>query len=181
MVPRQIGKGRATGSIHQGILTKRYEGLQVLQGQGSPCCQVVVEGSVGFDMVQRDIKRTYDLLKGPDLLFDMRLKYFLLQFHVDPSKMLPVRIGRVCPYFYAVFLCQGSGLQHRISIPGMAPTGDIAGGDIGKQGSLISNPLPYIAIQIDMVCFQLQLLRILKILQIPKPITRISTRDVATF
>ena len=63
----------------------------------------------------------------------------------------------------------------------MAAAGYIAGGDKGKKGSFISNPLPNIAVQIDMIFFQFQVLKILKILQIPKPVTRIRTREVRRF
>ena len=104
-----------------------------------------------------------------------------LQFHVHPSKMIPVRIGWMRSYFDVVIPCQSNRLPHGISIPGMAATGYIAGGDIGKEGGFVSNPLPNIAIQINVVCFQFQAVRILKILQIPKPVTRISTREVAKF
>lgn len=95
--------------------------------------------------------------------------------------MFPVRIGRVCPDLYTVFPRQDGCLPHGISIPGMTAAGNIAGGDMWKEVSLVPNPLPYVAIQINSVRFQFQLLRILKILQIPKPVTRISTREVITF
>ena len=63
----------------------------------------------------------------------------------------------------------------------MASAGNIAGRYNGKQQGLITNTLAYITIQVNPMHLQGQLVRILKILQILKKVTRMSTREEYPF
>jgi len=87
----------------------------------------------------------------------------------------------MCSYLYPFLLSQMDGLGHGRRITCMAATGNVAGGDMGKQQMLITHPLPYITIEVYPMRLQNASVRILKILQILKKVTRARTRNVHRF